>query len=51
MVPNENVYIRKINPQKTLEITVNLTKRTSELHKRAINYKKRSHGHLFLRRM
>jgi len=29
----------------------NLTKRTSELHERAINSKKRSQCHLFLRRM
>ena len=38
-VPHENVYIRKINLQKTLEIG-NFTKRTSELHERAINSKK-----------
>jgi len=40
-VPHENIYIPKINLQKTLEKHGNLTKRTSERHERAINSKKR----------
>jgi len=46
---HEYAYFRKINLQKTLEISE--IQRTSELHERTINSKKRSHCHLFQRRM
>ena len=38
-VPLENVYNRKINPQKTLKITE--TTRTSELHEKARSEERR----------
>jgi len=41
----------KNKPTKKARTHGNLTKKTSELHERAINSKKRSHCNLFLRRM
>jgi len=46
-----NAYIRKINLQKNSRNNGNLTNGTDEQDERAINSKKRSHCHLFLRRM
>jgi len=48
-VLHENVYIQ-INLKNARNLG-NWTKRTSELHERAINAKKRSYCHLFQRRM
>jgi len=41
----------KNKPAKNARNNGNLTRRTSELHERAINSKKRPHCHLFLRRI
>jgi len=46
-----NVYIPKNRLTKNARYLGNLTKRTSELHERAIHSKKRSHCHLSQRRM
>jgi len=50
LVPHENADIYPKNkPTKNARNQGNVMKRLSELHKRAINCKKRSHCHLFLR--
>ena len=46
----KNIY-PKIKPDKNARNTGNLTKKTSELHERGIHSKKKSHCHLFLRRI
>ena len=48
--PHENAS-PKNKPRENTGNHRNLTKRTSELHERAISSKKRSHCHLFLKRM
>ena len=51
-VPHENVYLHPQNkPTKNAKNHGNFTKRTSELHERAINSKKRSQCHLLFRGM
>jgi len=45
------MYVSEKQPAKIARNDRNLTKRTSELHERAVNSKKRSHCHLFLRRI
>jgi len=44
------MYISENKPTKNARNLGNLTERTSELHDRAINSKKRLHCHLFQRR-
>ena len=47
-VPHENVYVPKNKPNKNARNHGNLTMRTSELHERAINSKKRLQCYYFL---
>jgi len=51
-VPHENVYVRKINLQETLEVTeISYDNFLNARKSCSLNSKKRSHCHLFLRIM